>query len=71
MGKRGFVIGKDQTRQKQTKLKLKMVTTEKEDDFGKSKRSYTVQEKKWQKFNKKEERDVKKLELLELYTNSI
>lgn len=42
--------------------------TGKEQYFGKNKRSYTVQEKK---MREKEEKDVKKLEQLELYTSSI
>lgn len=49
-----------------------MVMTGKEDDFGKNKRSYTVQEKKWgEKLKEKEDRDVRKLEVLEVYTSSI
>lgn len=47
-----------------------MVMTGKEDDFGKNKRSYTVQEKKWGE-KLKEKEDVRKLEVLEVYTSSI
>lgn len=59
MGKRGFVIGKEQTRQKETKFKLKTMTG-KENYFGENKRSHTVQGKTEGRSSKKRKKETLK-----------
>lgn len=67
MGKERFVMGRDQTRQKQTKFNLKMMTG-KEDDFGKSKKSYMVHEKNEERSSKKRKKEMLKIENYGSYT---
>lgn len=54
-------MGRDQTRQKQTKFNLKMMMTGKEDYFGESKKSYMVQEKNEGRSSKKRKKETLKI----------